>query len=162
MAATWAVLTVALAFALTILAVALVLGTCGTSSAIDREPLTIVTANGSTARLEVEIADTAEERQQGLMDRTDLPLDTGMLFVFEPPPRGFWMKDTRLELSVAFIAECGEILAFADLEPLSEEIKNISQPYAYGLEVDQGWFERNGISVGDIVSLPRDVRPDHC
>jgi hypothetical protein len=85
-----------------------------------------------------------------------------MLFVFEQPGRGFYMKDTRLALTAAFIAECGEILALVDLEPLSEEIKNISQPYAYGLEVDQGWFERNGIAVGDIVSLPRDIRPENC
>lgn len=162
MAATWAVLTIAAIAAGLVLGVALLLGTCGSSSAIDREPLTIIAANGTTAHLEVEIADTAEERQTGLMGRAELPLDTGVLFVFEPPPRGFWMKDTRLELTAAFIAECGEILAFADLDPLSEEIKNISQPYSYGLEVDRGWFERNGIAIGDIVRLPRDIRPATC
>jgi uncharacterized membrane protein (UPF0127 family) len=162
MASAWAALTISAIVAGLVLALALLLGTCGSSEAIDREPLTIVAANGTTAHLEVEIADTAEERQAGLMGRTELPLDTGMLFVFEPPPRGFWMKDTRLELTVAFIAACGEILAFADLEPLSEEVKNISQPYSYGLEVDRGWFERNGIAVGDIVRLPKDIRPDGC
>jgi hypothetical protein len=162
MAATWAALTIAAAAAGLILITALILGTCGSSESIDRQPLTIVAANGTTARLEVEIADTADERAVGLMGRTELPLDTGMLFVYDASPRGFWMKDTRLELTAAFIAECGEILAFADLEPFSEEIKNISQTYSYGLEVDQGWFERNGIAVGDLVALPRDIRPDHC
>jgi uncharacterized membrane protein (UPF0127 family) len=162
MASAWAALTIAAIAAGLVLALALVLGTCGSSEAIDREPLTIVASNGTTAHLEVEIADTAEERQTGLMGRTDLPLDTGMLFVFEEQPRGFWMKDTRLELTVAFIDDCGEILAFADLEPLSEEIKNISQPYRYGLEVDRGWFERNGIAVGDILRLPKDIRPEGC
>jgi uncharacterized membrane protein (UPF0127 family) len=162
MAATWAVFTVLAVFAAIIVATALLLGTCGSSDGIEREPLTIIAANGTTARLEVEIADTAEERQQGLMGRTELPLDAGMLFVFEQPGRGFWMKDTRLALSAAFIAECGEILALVDLEPFSEEIKNISQPYAYGLEVDQGWFQRNGIAPGDLVRLPNDIRPDHC
>ncbi|HWC30181.1 MAG TPA: DUF192 domain-containing protein [Dehalococcoidia bacterium] len=162
MAAIWAALTVAAAAAGLVLVTALLIGTCGSSTSIDREPLTIIAANGTTARLEVEIADTADERATGLMGRTDLPPDTGMLFVFEQPGRGFYMKDTRLALTAAFIAECGEILALVDLEPLSEEIKNISQPYAYGLEVDQGWFERNGIAVGDIVSLPRDIRPENC
>ncbi len=162
MTAAWAALTIAAVAAGIVLVVALMLGTCGSSSAIDREPLTIIAANGTSAHLEIEIADTAEERQTGLMGRTELPLDTGMLFVLEPPARGFWMMGTRLELTVAFIAECGEILAFADLDPLSEEIKNISQPYSYGLEVDRGWFQRNGIATGDIVSLPRDIRPDNC
>jgi hypothetical protein len=72
------------------------------------------------------------------------------------------MKDTRVSLTAAFIARCGEILAFADLDPLSEEIKNIGEPYSYGLEVDRGWFARNGIAAGDIVRLPRDIRPGDC
>lgn len=142
--------------------IALVVGTCGTSENIERVPLTIVAANGTTARLQVEIADTPEKRATGLMHRTELPLDTGMLFVFDETPRGFYMRDTRLALTVAFIAECGEIVAFADLEPLSEEIKNTDRPYRFGLEVDRGWFERNGIALGDIVSLPQGIRPSAC
>ena len=146
-----------------ILVLALVLGTCGPASDnISREPLTIVAANGTTARLQVEIARTAAERQTGLMDRTELATNTGMLFVIEPPGRGFWMKDTRIKLTVAFIAECGRILAFADLEPLSEEIKNTTLDYRFGLEVDRGWFDCNGIAIGDTVILPRDVRPAGC
>jgi uncharacterized membrane protein (UPF0127 family) len=162
MSASWAALAVTSVVAGLVVAVALLLGTCGTSSTVDREPLTIVAANGTTARLEVEIADTPEERETGLMDRTELPPDTGMLFVFEETPRGFWMKDTRLALTAAFIAECGEILAFADMEPLSLEVHNISQPYSFGLEVELGWFARNGIAAGDIVSLPREILPPNC
>jgi len=162
MRASWAALILAAITAGLILALALLLGTCGPSEDIAREPLTIVAANGTTARLQVEIADSAEERQTGLMGRTELAPDTGMLFVIEPPGRGFWMKDTRLPLTVAFIAECGRILAFADLQPLSEEIKNTSLDYRFGLEVDRGWFERNGIAAGDIVSLPRRFRASTC
>jgi uncharacterized membrane protein (UPF0127 family) len=162
MTASWAVLAVTSAFAGLVVAVALLLGTCGSSSSVDREPLTIVAANGTTARLEVEIADTPEERQAGLMGRTDMPRDTGMLFVFDEAPNGFWMKDTRVALTAAFIADCGEILGFADMEPLSLQIHNIDQPYRFGLEVEQGWFARNGIAEGDIVSLPRDLRPPDC
>jgi uncharacterized membrane protein (UPF0127 family) len=162
MSASWAALAVTSVIAGLVLAVALLLGTCGSSSDVDREPLTIVAANGTTAHLDVEIADTPEERQTGLMDRTDLPPDTGMLFVFDQTPRGFWMKDTRVALTAAFIAECGEILGFADMEPLSEEVHNISQPYRFGLEIERGWFVRNGIAAGDIVSLPSDIRPPNC
>jgi uncharacterized membrane protein (UPF0127 family) len=162
MSASWAALAVTSVIAGLVLAVALLLGTCGSSSDVDREPLTIVAANGTTAHLDVEIADTPEERETGLMDRTDLPHDTGMLFVFDQTPRGFWMKDTRVALTAAFIAECGEILGFADMEPLSEEVHNISQPYRFGLEVERGWFVRNGIAAGDIVSLPSDIRPPNC
>jgi hypothetical protein len=162
MAATWAALTIAAIAAGLIVGVALLLGTCGSSTAIDREPLTIIAANGTTAHLEVEIADTAAERETGLMGRTELAPDTGMFFVFEPPARGFWMKDTRIALTAAFIDRCGEIVGFADLDPLSEEIKNVSQPYSYGLEVDRGWFARNGIAVGDIVRLPDNINPQGC
>ena len=162
MRTTWAALILTAITAGLVLALALVLGTCGPSEDIARVPLTIVAANGTTARLQVEIAETAEQRQTGLMGRTELAPDTGMLFVIEPPGRGFWMKDTRISLTVAFIAECGRILAYADLEPLSEEIKNTSLDYRFGLEVARGWFDRNGIAVGDIVSLPRDIRPAAC
>jgi uncharacterized membrane protein (UPF0127 family) len=162
MRASWAALILAAITAGLVLALALLFATCGSTEDIAREPLTIVAANGTTARLQVEIAETEEQRQTGLMGRIDLAPNTGMLFVIEPPGRGFWMKDTRLKLTVAFIAECGRILAFADLEPLSEEIKNPDLDYRFGLEVDRGWFERNGIAVGDIVSLPRDLRPAGC
>jgi len=158
-----------LAIAITTGGTALVIGllalgfaTCGASEEVQREPLTIVAANGTTARLQVEIADTPEERERGLMGRTELPPDTGMLFVFDFPPRGFWMKDTRLELSVAFIEDCGRIVEIADLEPLSERVVDTDKPYSFGLEVARGWFERNGIAVGDIVAIPRQYRRPGC
>jgi uncharacterized protein len=142
---------------------ALVLATCGTSdNNIEREPLTIVAANGTTARLQVEVADTPEERQQGLMGRTEVPLDTGMLFVLDECCRGFWMKDTPVSLTVAFIERCGAIVYIADLEPFSETVVNAPSQYAFGLEVARGWYERNGITSGDIVSVPREYRPADC
>jgi uncharacterized membrane protein (UPF0127 family) len=148
--------------AVAILLLALVLGTCGTSENIEREALTIVAANGTTARLQVEVADSPEERQQGLMGRTDVPIDTGMLFVLEDCCRGFWMKDTPIPLSVAFIERCGRIIHIADLEPLSEAIVNAPGQYAFGLEVARGWYDRNGITIGDIVRIPNEHRPGDC
>jgi uncharacterized protein len=162
MSAVWGTMTVLAAVAAVLVAIALLLGTCGSSDAIQRVPLTLVAANGTTAHLEVEIADTPAARAKGLMGRTEVPLDTGMFFVIDPPGRGFWMKDTGLHLTVAFISECGEIVGFADLDPFSEEIKNTDKPYSFALEVDRGWFGRNGIAVGDIVSLPPKMRPAAC
>jgi uncharacterized protein len=144
-----------------IVLLALLFGSCGGGDNVERQPLTIVAANGTTARLQVEIADTEEERSKGLSGRTEVPLDTGMLFVSERGV-GFWMKDTLVALSVAFLADCGEILDIQDMEPRSLEVHDTDQPYRFGLEVAQGWFERNGIAVGDVVGLPRDVRPDQC
>jgi uncharacterized protein len=148
--------------AIAILVLALVLGTCGTSENIEREALTIVAANGTTARLQVEVADTPEERQQGFMGRTEVPIDAGMLFMLQECCRGFWMKDTPVALSVAFIERCGRIIHIADLEPFSETIVNAPGQYAFGLEVAQGWYDRNGITTGDIVRIPNEHRPGDC
>lgn len=145
--------------------IALFLGSIGSSDGddrIDREPLTIVTADGEIARLQVEIADTPEERSVGLSGREEVPEGTGMLFVIPDRGPGFWMRDTYVPLSVAFLARCGEIIAIRDLEPESLELHDIEEPYSFGLETPQGWFEENGIGPGDLVSIPRSHRPDGC
>lgn len=126
-----------------------------------RVQLQLRNAEGETARLRVEIADTAEERQVGLSGRDSLGRDEGMLFVLEQR-LGFWMKDTRIPLSVAFIGACGEILELADMEPLSLVIHNTNRPYEFGLEVNAGWFDAHGIEVGDMVELPENLKPSTC
>lgn len=85
-----------------------------------------------------------------------------MLFIFEQRGAGFWMKDTFVPLSVAFLARCGEIVDIQDMEPQSLELHQAEADYSFGLEVPQGWFAENGIEVGDLVSIPRDYRPDGC
>lgn len=149
-----------------IAAMALLLGGLSSTRNEDRtdlQPLTIVAANGTTARLDVEIADTDELRSQGLSGREEVPAGTGMLFVLPRRVPGFWMKDTTVPLSIAFMEDCGQIIDIQDMEPLSLEIHRPgSQPFGFALETPQGWFETNGIAAGDIVSLPRDLRPEHC
>jgi uncharacterized membrane protein (UPF0127 family) len=124
--------------------------------------LSILNSRGESVRLSIEIADTAEERNIGLSGRDSLAEDAGMLFVFQQRSNGFWMKDTTIPLSVAFIDTCGEIVAIADMEPLSLELVNPREPYSFGLEVNQGWFRRNAIGVGDQVVLPVGLRPPSC
>jgi uncharacterized membrane protein (UPF0127 family) len=147
--------------------IAIFLGTLSSNAeddgdSIDREPLTVVTAQGQVAHIDVEVADTPEERSVGLSGRTSLPADTGMLFIIPTKGPGFWMKDTLVPLSVAFLGRCGEIVSIQDMQPESLEIHTTDQDYSFGLETPLGWFTEHGIQVGDLVSIPRDYRPDGC
>lgn len=105
--------------------------------------------------LNVEIADTPESREVGLMNRPSLPDDAGMLFVFETTSIwAFWMKNTLIPLSVAFIDDQWKIVDILDMRvgPNPEtgrlDIYEAAKPSRYALEVNQGLFARRGISVG--------------
>jgi len=103
----------------------------------------------------VEVANSSEERQRGLMFREALPADEGMLFVFEREERlSFWMKNTLIPLSIAFISRDGEIVDIQDMEPLDDRTFHRSaQPALYALEMNRGWFERHHVEVGDRVEF---------
>lgn len=107
-------------------------------------------------RLRVEIAATPESRQAGLMHRDRLPQDTGMLFVYpDEQVRGFWMKDTRIPLSIAFASRTGKIVRIADMNPFDTERVSSLAPATYAIEVNQGWFAEHGIEAGaTITGLP--------
>ena len=91
----------------------------------------------------------------GLMFRKRLAENQGMLFVFEEDSRlSFWMKDTELPLSIAFIASDGTIREIRDMKPLSLNSVQSSRNARYALEVNQGWFSNRGIAAGDKVQLP--------
>lgn len=99
----------------------------------------------------VELARTAQEQGTGLMGRTSLPDNTGMLFVFEQVGRvGFWMKDTPLALSIAFIDASGKIVDIQDMESFSETTHIPNTDYLYALEVSKGYFARVGVRPGDL------------
>jgi uncharacterized membrane protein (UPF0127 family) len=100
-------------------------------------------------RIQVYVARSDEERAQGLMYRRDLPQDEGMLFMCdEREVQNFWMKDTSLPLSIAFLEEDGTILRIADLEPHDLEGESSGHPVRFVLEVNQGWFAERGIVPG--------------
>jgi len=114
--------------------------------------------DGGRTALTVELARTAAERSRGLSLREDLPEDRGMLFVFaEDTQTGFWMKDTSIPLSVAFLAEDGTILDIQEMEPFSTEVHRPPGPYRYALEVNRGWFQRHGFEPGGRVEVPDSV-----
>jgi len=92
------------------------------------------------------------------MFRDSLPEDHGMLFVFEKPETAsFWMRNTKIPLSIAYIDSAGEILEIESLKPLDETpVASASSKVAFALEVNEGWFKRNGVWPGaTIIGIPR-------
>jgi len=112
----------------------------------------LIDSYGEEIKISMEIAETSKEKQQGLMGRESLCDNCGMLFVFEEDvEHGFWMKDTYIPLSIAFISENGTIIEIQHMEP---ETTKPDEPYRYALEMNQGFFEDNDIVVGDTVIIP--------
>lgn len=99
--------------------------------------------------IKAEVAKTFEQRQIGLMHRPSMPQNEGMLFVFEEAnPQCFWMKNTLIPLSIAFVADDGTVVNVADMKPMSEQSKCSAKPVRYALEMNQGWFAKRGIKAG--------------
>jgi uncharacterized membrane protein (UPF0127 family) len=112
-------------------------------------------ADGRMHDVKVELVASPAERARGLMERPSMPEDAGMLFVFPTDTDGaFWMKDTLIPLSIAFIAADGTVVALDDMQPQSTDLHQPGARYRYALEVNQGYFARAGIRVGDKVQLP--------
>lgn len=102
--------------------------------------------------LNAEIAATPESRMRGLMQRDGLCEDCGMLFAFPRADRyGFWMRDTPLPLSIAFIAPDGRVINIEDMQPFTSEPHYAKTKALYALEMNRGWFSRHGIKAGDRV-----------
>lgn len=110
----------------------------------------------SSERLIVEVAAKVVERTQGLMLRQKLPEDAGMVFLFAGREQtgGFWMKDTYLPLSIAYIGADGRIVDIRDGKPLDLTVLTPSAPYERVLEVNQGWFQRHRLGIGSVVRFP--------
>ena len=102
----------------------------------------------------VETADTQEAQEKGLMGRESLDEDRGMLFVYDRDSRkSFWMKNTKIPLSIAYIGADGTIREIYDMEPLSTRTVDSKYSVRYALEVNQGAFQRHGIKTGDKVEF---------
>jgi uncharacterized protein len=128
-----------------------------TGLALAQVTLPSVTLSVAGKAVTVEVADDARERSLGLMFRDHLAPNAGMLFVMSKPERAsFWMKNTTLPLSIAYINPSGVILEIHDLQPLDEKpVPSAFPNIGYALEMEQGWFRENGILAGDrIQGLP--------
>ena len=104
-------------------------------------------------QIDTQLAMTPMERQIGLMNRPAMPAHEGMLFVFEQPTKQcFWMKNTLLPLTAAFVADDGTIVNLADMKPQTLEAHCSTKEVRYVLEMNQGWFAKRGIKAGTKLS----------
>ena len=104
-------------------------------------------------QIDTQLATTQEQHATGLMHRQDMPQHEGMLFVFENPARQcFWMKNTLLPLTAAFVADDGTIVNLEDMKPKSLESHCSAKPVRFVLEMNQGWFTKKGIKPGSKIS----------
>jgi len=100
-------------------------------------------------QIDAQVAQTPAQRQIGLMHRREMPQHEGMLFVFEQPAtQCFWMKNTLLPLTAAFIADDGTIVNLADMKPQTEDSHCSSKPVRFVLEMNQGWFGKKNLKAG--------------
>lgn len=114
--------------------------------------LPVVELKINNHKLKAEVAADANSRTVGLMNRFSLAPDSGMLFVFpQSEPLGFWMKNTFIPLSIAYLDAKGVILNIADMKPQDESTHPSKGPAMYAVEMKQGWFKERGIKAGDKV-----------
>ena len=100
-------------------------------------------------QIDAQVALTSVQRQIGLMNRKEMPQHEGMIFVFEQATQQcFWMKNTLLPLTAAFIADDGTIVNLADMKPQTLDAHCSEKPVRYVLEMNKGWFEKKGIKAG--------------
>ena len=113
------------------------------------QQLPTVTLNAGMHNVQAQVAASPDQRQIGLMYRREMPTNEGMLFVFEDASRQcFWMRNTLLPLSIAFVADVGTIVNLADMKPMTEDSHCSSKPVRYALEMNAGWFAKRGIGPG--------------
>jgi uncharacterized membrane protein (UPF0127 family) len=137
---------------LALLVLMVVCSACGGGSEVQTPRVVIETRTGEQ-EIAVEVADTDAERQRGLMGRTSLARDAGMVFVFPGETAGgFWMKNTLIPLSIAFYDADGRIVRILEMEPCRRDPCRVYDPgvaYVGALEVNQGAFRRWDVSEGD-------------
>lgn len=135
----------------------LVSAACLVTTAQSAQTLPVIPLSLGSGALEVEVASEQSQRAQGLMHRSAMPANQGMLFAY-PAPAYFcmWMKNTKIPLSVAFIDAQGKVINIADMAPQTETNHCTERNATYALEVNRGWFTRHGVTAGSqIIGLER-------
>jgi uncharacterized membrane protein (UPF0127 family) len=114
-----------------------------------------ITLNAGMHLIQAQVAQDFEQRQIGLMWRKEMPQNEGMLFVFEQAAvQCFWMRNTLLPLTAAFVTDDGTIVNLADMKPQSDESHCSKKPVRFVLEMNQGWFAKRNIQAGYKLSGP--------
>jgi uncharacterized membrane protein (UPF0127 family) len=111
------------------------------------------------AQLTVDVADTDAEREHGLMGVTTLPPDQGMAFVWDAPTEAtFWMKNTLIPLSIAFVDQSDRVVTIDEMAPCNADpcpTYAATAPYTTAVEANAGWFEQHGVGAGDTMEFIR-------
>ena len=135
-----------------VLALAAALLGCATAAWSQEQPqmnLQRLALSAGMYRIDAQVAQTPEQRQTGLMYRKEMPQAEGMLFVFDQAGvQCFWMKNTLLPLTAAFVADDGRIVNLVDMKPQTTDSHCSEEPVRYVLEMNQGWFARKNIQKG--------------
>lgn len=119
-----------------------------------------VTLGAGMYKIEAQVAGTSDQRTTGLMYRKEMPQYEGMLFVFEQPSGlCFWMKNTLIPLTAAFVADDGTVVNLADMKPQTTDSHCALRPVRYVLEMNQGWFAKRGLKAGSkLTGAPFETR----
>jgi uncharacterized membrane protein (UPF0127 family) len=108
-----------------------------------------VRLNAGIHNINAEVASTPQQREIGLMFRSAMPTSDGMLFIFEQPGQQcFWMRNTLIPLSVAFIGDDGSVVNIDDMKPQTDDSHCSAKPVRFVLEMNEGWFAKRGIKAG--------------
>ena len=134
----------------TLLMAALALtSTASVSQEVPQLTLPRVELTAGMHRIDAQVAQAPQERQMGLMYRQNMPQHEGMLFVFEQPAvQCFWMKNTLLPLTAAFVTDDGHIVNLVHMKPQTTEPHCSAKPVRYVLEMNLGWFAKKGLQAG--------------
>ena len=137
---------------------ACVLALTSAAPAQPQPPLPTIELQAGIHVIRAEVASDNETRMRGLMFRERLGPNQGMLFVFQAKAQQcFWMRNTLIPLTIAFIEDDGSVVNLADMKPRSEDSHCSARPVRYALEMEQGWFARRGLSAGARLSGPPGV-----
>lgn len=138
------------------LAIAALLAPAAPASAQPQPALPRVQLQAGIHLIKAEVAADDRSRASGLMFRERLGPSEGMLFVFDSPGRQcFWMRNTKIPLSIAFLADDGSIVNVERMQPMSEDSHCSAKPVRFALEMSQGWFGKRGLGPGSRLAGPR-------
>lgn len=132
-----------------LLITALSAATPAVAQQIPQTGLPVVELGAGMHLIHAEVARTDEQRAIGLMARKEMAPNAGMIFVFEQPAQQcFWMRNTLIPLSAAFVADDGTIVNIVEMQPLSDASHCSAKPVRYVLEMNKGWFDKRGLKAG--------------
>lgn len=135
--------------AATLVGAGLALGTAAATAQPAPQNLPAISLGAGMHLIQAQVASTPQQREIGLMFRKQMAPHEGMLFVFEQPAtQCFWMRNTLLPLSAAFVADDGTIVNIEDMAPMTETSHCSTKPVRYVLEMNQGWFAKRGLKPG--------------